>query len=331
MGYVGGFLQMLLYLGIAPGVSGTLLWLKARAQGRVGPGVLQPYRDLWKLFHKQPVIPDSASWLFPITPWITFGCFLLLGLLIPIVFLPIAALAPTPSRLELPLGWPSADLLLVVYVLGLGRFALGLAGMDTGSPFGDLGGSREMFMHFLAETTLILSSYALAIQVQTTSLPLILVELAHRPATTLYSDPSLWLIILALSIVALLETGRIPFENSASKLELAMMGNAIRIEYSGYLLALLEWMEAMRLTFFMTMLLNLVFPSLLASPDHNWIWNVILILIYPLKLLILLILLTWWETNRAKARLRSVVEPALLALALSALAVVVVVLQNFAT
>ncbi len=66
--------QMLLVLAIAP--------LRARhyAQGegarclrRIGPPVVQPYRDLWKLMHKEAVLAHNASWLYRVAPYFVFA------------------------------------------------------------------------------------------------------------------------------------------------------------------------------------------------------------------------------------------------------------------
>jgi len=329
---LGAFLQVALYVGIAPGVIGILRWLQARLQGRHGPRPGQPYRDLWKLFHKKPVIPETASWIFSAVPLVVFSCYLLLGLLIPIAYLPPEA-GFSKITFNSLFGWPWADLLLLVYLLGLARFAVALAGMDAGSPFGDLGSSREMFLHFLAEPTLIFVVYALALKAHTTNLPAVLQHFLKlvrgRGLGELYFDPALWLIVLALSLVTLAEAGRIPFDNPGSHLELTMIGKAIHLEYAGPHLAFLEWAEAMRLTFFLTLLMDLFFPYLLASPEQTPLVNTFLILVFPLKLFLFLILLTVWEMTRTKIRLRTVTGPATLALVLSMLAVVIVVLRDF--
>src|SRR5947209_5968345 len=146
--------QGLCYIGIAPLVVGTLRRVKDRLQGRAGPRPYQPYLDLWKLFHRQPVIPDTASWVFSTAPYIVFGCYALLGLITPIIFLPPASAIDRSF-----LGWPLADLLVLVYLLGLARFVMGLAGMDAGAPLGGLGSGREMFIHVLIEPTLIFIVY----------------------------------------------------------------------------------------------------------------------------------------------------------------------------
>jgi len=76
-------------LMLAPLVTGFNRTLKARVQTRRGPGLLQPYRDLYKLLRKGMVIPDTASWIFTATPFVLFVSTLLASLLIPSIMVPI--------------------------------------------------------------------------------------------------------------------------------------------------------------------------------------------------------------------------------------------------
>ena len=76
-------LQLLLLLLVAPLLSGIIRTMKARLQTRRGPGILQPYRDLFKLLHKGMVIPDTASWIFSAAPYMVFVTATLVGLMIP--------------------------------------------------------------------------------------------------------------------------------------------------------------------------------------------------------------------------------------------------------
>ncbi len=105
--------QFFLLLALAPLVTGVIRTLKARLQTRRGPGIFQPYRDLFKLFRKGMVIPETASWIFAATPWIVFFSTILAGLMIPMV------------AADAPLGL-FGGVLAVIYLLGLGRFFLAL-------------------------------------------------------------------------------------------------------------------------------------------------------------------------------------------------------------
>ena len=107
--------QLFLLLALAPLVTGGIRTLKALLQMRRGPGILQPYRDLNKLFRKGMVIPETASWIFATTPWVLFFSTVLAGLMIPMV------------AADAPLGL-FGGVLAVIYLLGLGLFFLALSG-----------------------------------------------------------------------------------------------------------------------------------------------------------------------------------------------------------
>lgn len=315
-------LQMFLFIIVSPGVIGTLRALERRLQGRQGPSVIQPYYDLWKWFHRQPVIPVSASWVFHVAPLVVFCCFALAGFLLPIVYLPAWGF-------EDPWGPPLADFIVIAGLLSLGRFMIGLAGMDCGSPYSGLGSAREMYMHFMAEPVLLLSAYSLALNSHTTSLNGIMHIGQKAGLVGLFSNPSLWFCGIALVIIMLSEVGRIPFDSPDSHLELTMLGKAILLEYSGPHLALLEWAEAMRLTFFMAFIMNLFFPFWLAAPAAGAEVNLIRILLFPLKLFLMIIILSIWETTRPKLRLGRVLGPGSAALAFAIMAVIVAVMMEF--
>src|SRR5260370_22769841 len=78
-------IQLALFLAIAPLVTGAIRTMKARFQTRRGPAIWQPSYDLHKLLRKGMVIPDTASWLFHVTPWIVFLTSAMVSLMIPMV------------------------------------------------------------------------------------------------------------------------------------------------------------------------------------------------------------------------------------------------------
>ena len=316
-------LQFTLYLLIAPAVIGTLRWFKARLQGRSGPSPLQPYFDIWKLARRRPVLPETASWVFRAAPVVVFCCMALIGMLTPIVYLPSSELITGV------VGPPLADFLAIIYLLAFTHFVTGLAGMDSGSPFGGMGSGREMFLHVLSEPVLVLSVFALALNFHTTSLSLTMSRQFAAGLGGLLNNPSLWLVFFALVLTLLAESGRIPYDNPATHLELTMIGKAIHLEYSGIYLALLEWADAMRLTFFIVLLLNLFFPfSMAAAGNPGWL-NGLLVLGFIPKLAVVILILAVWEITRAKMRLRAVVVPSSIALTFSILAVVIALVVNY--
>jgi formate hydrogenlyase subunit 4 len=246
IGYVLEIAQAALTLLLAPGVVGFVRWLKARLQNRRGAPVWQPYWELAKLFRKEVVVSNNASWLFRVAPFVVFASAVTVTFFVPILAVP------------LPFDGVG-DLLVVVYLLLLGTFFLSLAGLDPGSPFGGMGASREMTVAALAEPTVALAIFALALSAGSTNLGQIVARTMSAPGTAL--SPGHLLAFLALFIVTLAETGRLPVDNPATHLELTMIHEAMVLEYSGRYLALIEWAAAVKLVIFFSLLGNLFVPA----------------------------------------------------------------------
>ncbi|HXG02006.1 MAG TPA: NADH-quinone oxidoreductase subunit H [Candidatus Binatia bacterium] len=242
---LAGLLQAALAAAAAPLLTGVLRTLKARLVGRRGPSVLQPYADLRKLLGKEPVISPTTSWIFRVTPWLLASTSLVAALLVPLVF----------TR---PTLVPAGNIILVMSLFMLATFFLALAGLDAGSAFGGLGASRSVALAALAEPTVILAVFALAIRAGTSDLGGIIERLAAEPAQAV--APGHLLALAAFFIVMLAETGRLPVDNPATHLELTMIHEAMVLEYSGHYLALVEWASAMKFLLFLALLANLFFP-----------------------------------------------------------------------
>jgi formate hydrogenlyase subunit 4 len=284
--------QVFLALILAPGLVGFVRWVKARLQNRRGSPVWQPYWELAKLFRKEVVISHNASWLFRVTPYIVFASTLAVAFLIPLIAVPL----PFDNI---------GDLLLVVYLLLLGTFFLSLAGLDPATAFGGMGASREMTVAAIAEPTLALSIFSLALGAGSTNLSQIVMVTLSHPGVAL--GPGHLLAFAALFIVALAETGRLPVDNPATHLELTMIHEAMILEYSGRYLALIEWASWMKLAIFFTLLANLFVPwgiALALTPAAL----AVALLTTILKLLFLGLVVALVETRIAKLRLFRVPE-----------------------
>ena len=143
-------IQMALVLLLAPLLTGFVRKIKARLVRRKGASIFQPYRDLLRLLRKEVVLADNASWLFRVTPYVTFAAIWV-----------AAALVPTFAT-GLLFNW-TADLIAIVALLGSARFFLALAGMDVGTSFGGIGSSREVMIAALAEPAMLLMVFCLAL------------------------------------------------------------------------------------------------------------------------------------------------------------------------
>ncbi len=291
-GVLVGLLQVVLAAAGAPLVTGLLRTLKARLAGRRGPSPLQPYADLRKLLAKDAVVSTTTSWIFRATPWVLVASMLAAALVVPLVV----------SRPGLAFA---GNIILVMYLFMLGTFFLALAGLDAGSAFGGMGSSREVAVAALAEPTVILAVFALALRAGTINLGGIVEHLRTQPHLAV--NPGHLLAFAAFFIVMIAETGRLPVDNPATHLELTMIHEAMVLEYSGHYLALVEWAGSMKLLLFLALLANLFFP--MGVPDRVALLPLLLgLLALASKLLVLVGALALIETSVAKLRLFRVPE-----------------------
>ena len=68
LGLTGGVLQAVVVAGGAPVLTGVMRQVRAKLEGRAGPGVWQPWRDLRKLLRKEAITPDGTSEIFRVAP-----------------------------------------------------------------------------------------------------------------------------------------------------------------------------------------------------------------------------------------------------------------------
>jgi formate hydrogenlyase subunit 4 len=278
--------QMALVLVVAPLVLGVTRKVKARLLRRVGPDVFQPYRDLWKLMHKEAVLAYNASWLYRVAPYLMFALTWV-----------AAALVPTYAT-NLLFSW-SADLIAIVALMASARFALALAGMDVGTAFGGIGSSREMMIASLAEPAMLLVAFTVALLIGTTQLSTIATSFVVAPVGL---RVSLALALFAFVFVALAENARIPIDNPATHLELTMVHEAMVLEYSGRHLAMIEATAALKLVLYFSLIACLFVPFGMATGEKSFLALLVGLVSYLLKLLVLAVLLPVGETTVAKMR-----------------------------
>ncbi|MDX8379677.1 MAG: NADH-quinone oxidoreductase subunit H [Gallionella sp.] len=283
--------QLLLVVLAAPLLTGWVNQCQAWLQNRSGAGLLQPYKVLHKLFIKDAVMADNASWLFCMTPYIVFGCMWLAAAIIPIL------------AVDLPFS-RAADVIALVGVFGLARIFLALAAMDIGTSFGTMGARREMLVSFLAEPALLMVMFTASMISHSTQLPHIVDVLAHQDFI-LY--PSLAFAALAFLIVLLAENARIPVDNPNTHLELTMIHEAMILEYSARHLALIEWASSLKLFAYFSIGFALFVPYGITVAG-NWSGLPLAILLLLLKLMLAGASLAFLEILIAKMRIFRVPE-----------------------
>ncbi len=293
--------QVAMVVALSPLVLGGMARIKAMSQHRVGPPLLQGYRDLAKLFRKEPIRADSSSWVSRLAPPLAWAATVAAIPFIPWILIPT------------PLDY-AGDLLVVVGLFALGRFLGAIAALDAGTAFGGMGSSRDMWIGALVEPAFLVVILAFGAPAGATQADAI-VAYALRTGVA-YLTPALLLAGAALVLVLLAEGGRIPVDNPSTHLELTMVHEAMVLEYSGPELALLEWTRALRFTELAALLAALVVPWGIAT---NWgaLALTVGLALYVAKLLGVAGGVAFMETRIAKWRLFRVADLAVFAVVLA--------------
>jgi formate hydrogenlyase subunit 4 len=268
--------------------------LKEIVQSKRGPSILQPYRDLWKLFHKDEILSEESSWIFRVTPYLVFVTPIFVTLLIPVLT-------------AYPLFFAfMADMVGAGFFLALGGFFAALAAVDTANPYGPMGASRTRMMGFLAEPVFIIVFFTVSFVAGSTIPYIVQKQWVISPAH--FFEPSHVLLIAAFLMLILAEAGRIPVDSPSGHFELAMIEESKALEYSGRGAALMKWGGHMKLFVLMCVFLNvLVSPWGLA--EEQLLQQVVLAIPQVLlKILILVLVLAVIESSLAKLRLFRISE-----------------------
>lgn len=288
---IHAFLILILQLGalllLSPLVNMVMKKFKAFLQGRQGPPWLQGYYDLLKYFRKETVVSKQASWLFLITPIIVFASVCVASLIVPTFMLdsPFQALG---------------GMILLVYLLGLGRFFMASAAMEPGSGFCGMASSREMMLSSLIEPVMLLSLFVIALIAGSTNLFSMMEKIAS--SGFLWFTPSYLIAIIALFIVGMAEMGRVPFDNPETHYELTMIHEGMLLEYSGKPLGMMFWASWTKHLLVLSLLANLIFPWGLSHLDTP-AYLIPGFALYLAKILILCVMIALIETTIAKVRL----------------------------
>ena len=274
--------QFLIIILFSPLVNGLIKKLKASMQGRVGPGVFQPYYDLLRLLKKDMVVSTVTSWIFKTTPYIVFAATVVAALIVPVV--------STLSSFSI-----TGDVIALIYLFALARLFMALAGLDAGTGFGGEGSSREMTVAILVEPMMMLALFTAAISAGSTNL----VRIATVQSVNF--SPSHLLALSAFLVAIIAETGRVPVDNPDTHLELTMIHEGMILEYSGRYLALMEWGHYIKQMVLFTLAVDIFFPAGMAQASGG-VTVVAAVGIYALKMLGMAVLMALIESTRAKVR-----------------------------
>lgn len=219
---------------------GIIIRSKSLFSGRKGPGLLQPLRDIWRLFRKGTVYSETSTFIFQIAPSIYFASVLIATLLIP--------LGNSPGIISFP-----GDFILFAYVLGLGKFFMIISAMDTGSSFGGMGASREALYSMLVEPAFFILFGSSTLFTGHSSFFGIFTNLQFDS----YSSYALIaLSILVLVLIALIENSRMPFDDPKTHLELTMVHEVMILDNSGFDLGLIMYTSYLKFAMYGALIAN---------------------------------------------------------------------------
>ncbi len=237
---------LLLHAALMLAVAPLLAWLRAlvraRALGRAGPGLLQPWRDLARLLRKQPVLPETASWLFAAVPFVCLAVAVAGALLVPSFALGLSTA---------PLG----DLVVLAGLLATGRFALALAGYESGTALGGMGSSRITAAAVCGEPALLLVILVLATLAGSSNLDAISATVLDEPGGLAWVAAG----------AALVMVGSTAIGRDAGEPQLALVHEAAALDYSGRYLAMLAYAGQLGSLTWLSLLAALFMPFGMAA------------------------------------------------------------------
>ena len=250
-------LDLLVALALAPLLPGLVARVKALFAGRQGQPLVQSYHDLAKLLRKGAVYSTTTSWIFRAGPIVSLAAVL-------------AAFAIVPAAGRQSLLPFEGDLVLLAYLLAVGRFATVVAALDTGSSFEGMGASREVHFAALAEPALLLGLLALAHQAGS-------LQLASLLAGTGPLAPEVALVAAAVAILLLLENCRVPFDDPNTHLELTMVHEVMVLDHGGVDLAFVLYGACLKLWLWSALLVGVLLPASLRTLPFVGVLGVLLV------------------------------------------------------
>jgi formate hydrogenlyase subunit 4 len=240
------YLTIALALLLAPLFPGIIQKVKAFLAGKKGPPLFIKYYTLQKLLRKGSVYSTSTSFVFKLGPLVSCAAAMMI-----LLFFPLGGIPPLLSF--------HGDVIVLFYVLGLGRFFTIVAALDTASPFQGMGAAREAFFGTLAEASI----FAILILFYRMTGALSFAEYFTGPTPISLAGTAgalLLLVILSLFMVLLTENSRVPVDDPATHLELTMIHEVMVLDHSGPDLALIELGSFYKLFFYSAFIFLIICP-----------------------------------------------------------------------
>jgi formate hydrogenlyase subunit 4 len=276
-------------------ITGAIVRVKSVWAGRKGPPLLQPGYDFLRLLRKSPVFSLDTGPVFRLAP--------VVGLVTALASATLVPLLGTTALVSFRF-----DFVWLAYAWTLGRVALTLAALDTGSSFEGMGAAREAGFAVALEPALFLIVTALCALSQSDSLSgALALSLDDGPATVAWIAA-----VVGLMVVLQVEAARMPVDDPSTHLELTMTHEVMALDHSGPQLALIQFASAVKL---------LVCASLIATLLNPWAGSVSLRSVLAQLAGYAVVIVTVGSVESLTARLRLRTVPQYIAIAVAAGAV----------
>ncbi len=306
--YLLSILQLAFVVLLSPLIAGIFNKLTETYESKEGPSILQPYYDLFKLFKKQSVVPQVASPLFQIVPYITFSMYMFLTLVLPII-----------TAFPLAFG-PVVDFIGGGLIFGAIAALKKIASLDSRSNYSHLGVSRASSIGALAEPIVVLIFITFGV-ISHTNNPYI-VNNIMQTSSHWYLSLIHWFVVFAFFMALLIETGKLPIESHSGN-EFGMIDQAIEMEYSGSELAFMKWGSYIKQFLLMSVFLNDYLLAFWVPMKISCGGVLIYSLIHLIKLAILVFVIATIQSTVSKYKLFKNFEYVAIAFSFAFLAIVV--------
>ena len=229
LGYILIFPGFLFCFLVGLFLSGVDRKIVARMQKRVGPPLLQPFYDFFKLCGKETIVPAAANkGVFLAAPLVGLASLIVLQLFIPVFnFTAFSTMA---------------DVIVILYLLLIPALAMIVGGAASGSPYAGVGLSREMVTVIACELPLVLVLLSIAKVVGNATgagLVLSVSEIVNFQLAngSLITHVSMIPAAIAFLLIIPGETGSHPFDTAEAETEIC---EGLLAEYSGGPLAVFK-------------------------------------------------------------------------------------------
>ncbi len=246
-------LSLILILLTSVFFTGVVNRTKSITSGRKGPGILQPVKDVIRLFKKGAVYSHTTSFIFQLAPSIYFASILMAILVIPF------------GQYKGIISF-DGDFVFFAYVLGVGKFFNIISALDTGSSFEGMGASREALYSMFAEPAFFILMGSFALLTGHTSFHDIFSSL-HFGSYVSYILGVLATFVLVMT--AMVENSRMPIDDPKTHLELTMVHEVMILDNSGFDLGLILYATNLKFAMYGALIANCFmgsFPLYLTIP-----------------------------------------------------------------